>query len=115
MYHNFLYFLKYSDDEIPKAALIESLVTPMCRLDMPIDLIRQENEALQEVIDQYKRLNLKIPPQAVLEQPYLAKPYEHMLRENSELYCALATLIESSKIRQNDRDFVQLIEEFTRL
>lgn len=43
VYQNFLYFLKYAEEEIPKADLLNSLSTPMCRIDMPIDTIREEN------------------------------------------------------------------------
>jgi hypothetical protein len=41
IYNNFLYFLKYTEDEIPKTQLLDSLLTPMCRLDIPVDLIKQ--------------------------------------------------------------------------
>jgi hypothetical protein len=45
-----LFFLKNSDESIPKEKVLENLLIPMSRVDMPIETLRMENEVLEEVL-----------------------------------------------------------------
>jgi hypothetical protein len=54
----------------------------MSRVDMPIETIRLENEVLEEVLEQYKKLKLKVPTKPPRQPWYENKPYEYLLKEN---------------------------------
>jgi hypothetical protein len=75
IFTNLLFFLKHSEESITRDKMLESLLVPMSRIDMPIETIRMENEILDEVLEQYKKLKLKTPPRTFRQPWYENKPY----------------------------------------
>lgn len=58
-----LNFVHHAPEEMNKEELVQSLLTPLNEWAVSVDVIKMENECLQDLIDTYsKEVRVKIPP-----------------------------------------------------
>lgn len=112
IFTNLLFFLKNAEETIPKEKILENLLLPMSRIDMPIETIRMENEVLEEVLEHYRKLKLKLPPRQQRPSWFENKPYEYLLKENRELYQTLKELVDSVDPSKKSKALDQLVRDF---
>lgn len=78
--------------------MLEALTKPLIPVEIPIEVLKEENKTMKELLAQY----VLIYGEKNLEGVALEIPYEYLVKENAVMYKVLLTLLPHLNYDRNE-------------